>query len=256
MTIDPSTVARYAGGSRIPGWDDAADLDEGPRGRPRPRDDAGPRRPARRDRGARWRSTRSRRSATIPALHGRAAPLRLVLARGRSSRRRACMRLTPALPRRRRDLLRHARACGPSAATRSTSARTSPARCAAPTSCSPRSRSTAGDDPDFNVRVVRVPRRLRHRADGLGRRPVRRADRRRRGADARCSSCATARSRCPTSSSSAARASTPRPGEALVTDILLFKDIDEPGLDTLDVYERRGGYEALRKALAHRRPRS
>ena len=30
---------------------------------------------------------------------------------------------------------------------------------------------------------------------------------------------------------------------------LLFKDIDEPGLNTLDVYERRGGYESLRKAL-------
>ena len=31
---------------------------------------------------------------------------------------------------------------------------------------------------------------------------------------------------------------------------LLFKDIDEPGLATLEVYERRGGYESLRKALA------
>jgi NADH-quinone oxidoreductase subunit F len=30
---------------------------------------------------------------------------------------------------------------------------------------------------------------------------------------------------------------------------LLFKDIDEPGLDSLEVYERRGGYRALRKAL-------
>ena len=28
-------------------------------------------------------------------------------------------------------------------------------------------------------------------------------------------------------------------------DTLLFKDIDEPGLNTLDVYERRGGYEML-----------
>ena len=33
-------------------------------------------------------------------------------------------------------------------------------------------------------------------------------------------------------------------------NLLLFKDIDEPGLETLDVYARRGGYEALRKALA------
>jgi NADH-quinone oxidoreductase subunit F len=31
---------------------------------------------------------------------------------------------------------------------------------------------------------------------------------------------------------------------------LLFKDIDEPGLHTIDVYERRGGYDALRKALS------
>ncbi len=31
---------------------------------------------------------------------------------------------------------------------------------------------------------------------------------------------------------------------------LLFKDIDEPGLSTLAVYERRGGYQSLRRALA------
>jgi NADH-quinone oxidoreductase subunit F len=35
-----------------------------------------------------------------------------------------------------------------------------------------------------------------------------------------------------------------------MTEPLLFKDIDEPGLCTLEVYERRGGYRALRKALA------
>ncbi len=35
-----------------------------------------------------------------------------------------------------------------------------------------------------------------------------------------------------------------------LTELLLFKDIDEPGLHTLDVYARRGGYEALRRALA------
>jgi NADH-quinone oxidoreductase subunit F len=34
-----------------------------------------------------------------------------------------------------------------------------------------------------------------------------------------------------------------------VTDVLLFKNIDEPNLHTLDVYERRGGYSAMRKAL-------
>jgi NADH-quinone oxidoreductase subunit F len=31
---------------------------------------------------------------------------------------------------------------------------------------------------------------------------------------------------------------------------LLFADIDEPGLNTLEVYQRRGGYESLRRALA------
>ncbi len=31
--------------------------------------------------------------------------------------------------------------------------------------------------------------------------------------------------------------------------MLLFTDIDEPGLSTLEVYERRGGYQSLRKAL-------
>jgi NADH-quinone oxidoreductase subunit F len=36
---------------------------------------------------------------------------------------------------------------------------------------------------------------------------------------------------------------------AAETPILLFTDIDEPGLNTLEVYERRGGYESLRKAL-------
>lgn len=35
-----------------------------------------------------------------------------------------------------------------------------------------------------------------------------------------------------------------------LTELLLFKDIDEPDLHTLDVYARRGGYDALRKALA------
>jgi NADH-quinone oxidoreductase subunit F len=34
-----------------------------------------------------------------------------------------------------------------------------------------------------------------------------------------------------------------------VTQVLLFDRIDEPGLNTLEVYQRRGGYEALRTAL-------
>jgi NADH-quinone oxidoreductase subunit F len=34
-----------------------------------------------------------------------------------------------------------------------------------------------------------------------------------------------------------------------MSDMLLLKDIDEPGLNTLSVYEARGGYASLRKAL-------
>ncbi|HSZ03794.1 MAG TPA: NADH-quinone oxidoreductase subunit NuoF [Solirubrobacteraceae bacterium] len=37
---------------------------------------------------------------------------------------------------------------------------------------------------------------------------------------------------------------------APASPVLLFTDIDEPGLRTLEVYERRGGYSSLRKALA------
>jgi NADH-quinone oxidoreductase subunit F len=35
-----------------------------------------------------------------------------------------------------------------------------------------------------------------------------------------------------------------------MSEALLFKDIDEPGLATLEIYSKRGGYESLRKALA------
>jgi NADH-quinone oxidoreductase subunit F len=34
-----------------------------------------------------------------------------------------------------------------------------------------------------------------------------------------------------------------------MAELLLFKDIDEPGLHTREVYERRGGYEMLRRAV-------
>jgi NADH-quinone oxidoreductase subunit F len=35
-----------------------------------------------------------------------------------------------------------------------------------------------------------------------------------------------------------------------MSQTILFKDIDEPGLATIDVYERRGGYASLRRALS------
>ena len=50
--IDPSKVRRYEHGSRVPGWDDAADLTKAPAERPGSGDDAGARRAAHRDRGS------------------------------------------------------------------------------------------------------------------------------------------------------------------------------------------------------------
>lgn len=38
-----------------------------------------------------------------------------------------------------------------------------------------------------------------------------------------------------------------------MTDTLLFKNIDEPGLNTIDVYEARGGYKQLERALKMKR---
>src|SRR5215212_6280185 len=38
------------------------------------------------------------------------------------------------------------------------------------------------------------------------------------------------------------------------TEMRLLRDIDEPGLDTIEVYERRGGYSALRTALTELEP--
>ena len=42
-------------------------------------------------------------------------------------------------------------------------------------------------------------------------------------------------------------------GVALVTDILLFENIDEPGLATREVYERRGGYDGAAQGAADAR---
>ena len=36
MAIDPTRIARYAHGSRVPGWDDAVDLTKAPAGVPDP----------------------------------------------------------------------------------------------------------------------------------------------------------------------------------------------------------------------------
>ncbi len=118
---------------------------------------------------------------------------------------------------------------------------------------------------------VRVPRRVRHRADGIRRRRLRRARcqlddvpqlledvragrpvlpekqlARRLVADPNANSA-----RVPAAPGRGRLLNMAAVGEAGGrVPILLFTDIDEPGLNTLEVYERRGGYQALRKALA------
>ena len=114
-----------------------------------------------------------RRSAAIPALHAAQERARLVLARGDRAGRRgdaADARLSDVGG----DLLRHARDCTPAPHTTSTCARTSLARCWAPTSSSRRCGGRRGR-PRRQRALVRVPGRVRHRADGLGQRRVRRA---------------------------------------------------------------------------------
>ena len=106
---------------------------------------------------------------------GRAARARLVLARGDRAGRLRDAR-DARLPGVGRELLRHARDRARSGATASTCARTSPARCAAPTSCTTAALRRGGASDAGGQRArVRVPRRVRHRADGLGRRRLRRA---------------------------------------------------------------------------------
>ncbi len=92
------------------------------------------------------------RSAVIPAMkvvqreHGWLSPTAMEQA--------ACvLRLTPALPDLRRELLRHVRAAPQGRERTSTSARTSRARCSAPTPCYARMKDVLGGDPDFNVRA-------------------------------------------------------------------------------------------------------
>ena len=150
-----------------------------------------------------------RRSAAIPALHAVQERYGWCSPEGdRAGRLRDAG--DARLPDRRRDLLRHAR----------DAARRAPPRLrlhehlvlavrrrrAARARCARRSATTR-----LQPARLRVPRRLRHRADGLGRRRLRRA---RSTLDevpaAGRARCAPARSRCPTSSSSAARAPTPK----------------------------------------------
>ena len=134
----------------MPGWDDAVDLEKNPAEVPDPATTPVPADAARRDRGAHGEvpGLPQRRD---PGARRRAARARLVLAGGDLAGR---LRHAPdaRLPHLGRVVLRHARDAARSGATRSTSARTSRARCAAPTSCCERIEQEVGDDPDFNVR--------------------------------------------------------------------------------------------------------
>ena len=231
-----------------------ADLDEGPGRDPRPGDDAGARRPARRDRGARWRKYPDRRSAAIPALHAAQRAARLVLAGGdRAGRVRDAA--DARLPGRGGDLLRHARdrARRPPrrlrvhehlllAARRRRAVRGDRCEAAGDDRTSTCARSSASAPatsrrwPPSTACYV-GPLEPRRPSD-----PRRRA----RGPPGAAGQAARPRRRSP-----AARVADPeRASEARRDRRLLFEDIDEPGLNTLEVYERRGGYEALRKALA------
>ena len=173
MAIDPTRVPRFGHGSRVPGWDEAADLTKDPEDDPRPRDDAGPRGAAHGDRGLHGALPRPP-LGDDPGAARRAGHVRLVLAAGD---RAGGVRDAPdaRLPDRGRDLLRHV-------LHRSRSGRHDVYVCTN-ISCSLRGADElfaafhehGGDDPELQHPRLRVPRRLRHRADGVDRRQLRRA---------------------------------------------------------------------------------
>jgi len=94
MAIDPSTVRRYAHGSRVPGWDEAADLDKDPASIPDPATTPVP---------AHVRAEIERYMASYPDLRSAAIPSLMVVQREhgwlspQAIEQAACvMRLTPA----------------------------------------------------------------------------------------------------------------------------------------------------------------
>ena len=248
MSIDPTRVKRYAHGSRVPGWDSSVDLTKDPAVVPDPATTYVPAhvRTAIEDLMTKYPDIRS---AAIPSMkvvqseHGWLSPTAMEQA--------ACvMRLTPAY------LV--------SVASFYDMFELSPKGAndvyvCTNISCSllgadelyAHVKDVLGGDPDFNVRALRVPRRLRDRPDGLGQRRLRRpagqgrhraAARRRQGRPRGPRGQATRQAQ----GRLQALAGTPVIANI---DTILFKDIDEPGLNTLDVYAKRGGYEMLKKAL-------
>jgi NADH-quinone oxidoreductase subunit F len=106
-------------------------------------------------------------------------------------------------------------------------------------------RTAAGDDPDFNVRAFECLGACdiapMVSIDGAYVGPLALEDVPQLLADVRAGAEV---------SSDKQLARRPVADQRTDTPKLLFADIDEPGLATREVYERRGGYQSLRKALA------
>ena len=160
---------------------------------------------------------------------------------------------------------------------------TSPARCAARTRCSRRSARWQAMAASRQRARLRVPRRVRHSADGECRRRLHRPPRPPRTCPTCSRTCAPDARSSPTRHLSRqprrrpARQRAKSSGEAggdagrlpgptrrrtreRVLDggrrhhLLLFDGIDLPGLRTLDVYQQPGWLESMRKALAQEPP--
>ena len=258
---------RFEHGSRVPGWDEAGRPREGPGADPRPRARRRAGGAARGDRGAHGQLPRPPLGRAAGA-RGRPARARLVLAGGDRAGGVRDAR-DARLPGIGGDLLRHARDRSRCAATACTCARTSPARCAAPTSCTRRCARRAGRRAGVNVRAFEClgacdiapmasrGRRLRRPAvapptcrscsrtcaparpvlpeSQLARRPV--ADPRRR---------ASPRASPPAAPAQGGAASMARRSSAAA----VRRTSTSRGCARSRCYERRGGYESLRKALA------
>ncbi len=182
-------VPRFGHGSRVPGWDDAVDLSKAPAVIPDPANTPVPE-DLRREIETAMAKYPDRRSAAIPALHAAQARPRLVLARGDHAGGRGHAPHAR-LPDVGGELLRHVRAAP--------QARQRRVRVHEHLLLDPRRRRVLRrDGPGRRGRghrraLVRVPRRLRHRADGVGQRRVRRAARAgRRRADRRGPQCRAA----------------------------------------------------------------
>jgi NADH-quinone oxidoreductase subunit F len=269
-----TSVPRFAHGSRVPGWDDAVDLTKDPATVPDPATTAVPE-GLRREIEAAMASYPEPRSAAIPALH--AAQKLHGWCSPEAIEQVACvMRLTPAYltsvatfydmletqPKPRHDVY----VCTNISCTLLGADELCEAMIAA-----------ASADPDINVREFEclgacdIAPMASVNGEYVG--PLDTDDAGRIVDDLRAGravlehkqlryrACADPGASAKDARSAAGQAmgeAEPRhqnagPDAPRSTSSILFKGIDEPGLNTLQVYERRGGYGALRKALGMRR---